>query len=73
MSQPVTAALVARLRDETNEPMMECKKALVRHDGDYDAALKWLLETPFHIRRMGTTRHGRCPCCGHIPQKCLDI
>ena len=35
----VTAAMVKQLRDMTDSPMMECKKALVEADGDIDAAM----------------------------------
>ena len=35
----ITAAMVKQLREMTNSPMMECKKALVEADGDMDAAV----------------------------------
>lgn len=35
----VTAALVKQLREMTDSPMMECKKALVEADGDIDKAV----------------------------------
>ena len=35
----ITAALVKQLREMTDSPMMECKKALVEADGDMDAAV----------------------------------
>ena len=35
----ITAALVKQLREMTDSPMMECKKALVEADGDIDAAV----------------------------------
>ena len=34
-----TAAMVKQLREMTDSPMMECKKALVEADGDMDAAV----------------------------------
>ena len=34
----ITAAMVKELREMTDSPMMECKKALVEADGDMDAA-----------------------------------
>jgi elongation factor Ts len=37
---PVTAAQVNELRKRTGLGMMECKKALVEHDGDVDAAIE---------------------------------
>ena len=40
----VTAALVKQLREMTNSPMMECKKALVKADGDIDRAVDILRE-----------------------------
>lgn len=35
----ITAAMVKQLREMTDSPMMECKKALVEADGDLDAAV----------------------------------
>ena len=35
----ITAAMVKQLREMTDSPMMECKKALVEADGDIDAAI----------------------------------
>ena len=35
----VTAAAVKELREITDLPMMECKKALVQADGDKDKAI----------------------------------
>jgi len=40
----IPAALVKKLRDETGAPMMDCKRALVEADGDYDAALRLIRE-----------------------------
>lgn len=40
----VTAQEVKRLRDATQAGMMDCKRALVENDGDFDAAVKWLRE-----------------------------
>jgi len=34
----ITAAMVKQLRDDTQLPMMECKKALVESSGDQEAA-----------------------------------
>ena len=34
----ITAAMVKQLRDETQLPMMECKKALIESGGDKEAA-----------------------------------
>ena len=45
----VTAQLVKQLREMTDAPMMECKKALVEADGDIDAAVDVL-------RKMGTIK-----------------
>lgn len=40
----ITAAMVKELRDMTDSPMMECKKALVEADGDIDRAVDVLRE-----------------------------
>ncbi len=38
----ITAALVKQLRDKTDAPMMDCKKALTESGGDIEAAVDWL-------------------------------
>ena len=40
----ITAKMVKELRDATSVGMMDCKKALVETDGDFDAAVKILRE-----------------------------
>ena len=40
----ITAKMVNDLRSKTGAGMMECKKALVEADGDFDAAIKVLRE-----------------------------
>jgi elongation factor Ts len=40
----ITAAMVKQLRDATSAGMMECKRALVETDGDFDEAVKLLRE-----------------------------
>jgi elongation factor Ts len=40
----VTAAMVKELRQATDAPMMDCKKALVENDGDMEKATTWLKE-----------------------------
>ena len=40
----VTAAMVKELRQATDAPMMDCKKALVESDGDMEKAKEWLKE-----------------------------
>lgn len=64
MTKPITASMVADLKNQTDETMMDCKKALVMHDGDFPAALKWLQETPLHLRRGFILDGRKCPCCG---------
>ena len=39
MSVKITAKMVKQLRDTTGAGMMDCKKALVEADGDFDAAI----------------------------------
>lgn len=45
----ITAALVKQLREMTDSPMMECKKALVATDGDLEAAID-------ELRKMGVAK-----------------
>ncbi len=40
----VTAAMVKELRQATDAPMMDCKKALTESGGDFDKAKEWLQE-----------------------------
>jgi elongation factor Ts len=40
----ITAAMVKQLRDATSAGMMECKRALVETEGDFDEAVKLLRE-----------------------------
>ena len=40
----ITAAMVKQLRDATSAGMMDCKRALIETDGDFDAAVKHLRE-----------------------------
>jgi len=40
----ITASLVKELREQTGAGMMDCKKALVKADGDFEAATKILME-----------------------------
>lgn len=38
----ITAALVKELREKTDAPMMDCKRALMETNGDLEAAVDWL-------------------------------
>lgn len=49
MAVKITAAMVKQLREMTDSPMMECKKALVEADGDLDKAVDVL-------RKMGVAK-----------------
>jgi elongation factor Ts len=40
----VTAEDVKKLREKTGLPMMDCKKALMETQGDFEAAIRWLRE-----------------------------
>jgi elongation factor Ts len=58
----ITAALVKELRDETQLPMMDCKKALVEANGDKEAAKQALREKGVKMmdgRRDRATEEGR--------------
>ncbi len=44
MAEMITAALVKTLRDRTDAPMMECKKILVKANGDIELAIKMIRE-----------------------------
>ncbi len=49
MATKITAAMVKQLREMTDSPMMECKKALVEAEGDIDKAVDVL-------RKMGVAK-----------------
>ncbi len=53
----ITAAMVKQLREMTDSPMMECKKALVEADGDMDAAVDVLRKTGLHKAANHSGRH----------------
>jgi len=58
----ITAAMVKQLRDETQLPMMECKKALAECNGDMETAKKKLREAGKKFmgkRQDRTTNEGR--------------
>ncbi len=38
----VTAEMVKRLREETNAGVLDCKRALMEHDGDFEKAAEYL-------------------------------
>ena len=42
MNTEITAQIVKKLRDQTGAGMMNCKKALTEHDGDYEKAVEYL-------------------------------
>ena len=44
--------MVRKLREETGNPMMHCKKALIASDWDYEKAKQWLKENPYPIYRL---------------------
>ena len=50
----ITAALIKELRDRTQAPMGECKKALVATDGDVDAAVEYLTKHAIIKPRIAT-------------------
>ncbi len=65
----ITAAMVKELRDETQLPMMDCKKALVEAGGDKDAAIQALREKGVKLmdgRRDRSTEEGRIAICAGV-------
>lgn len=52
MSNVITAALVKELRESTNAPMMECKKALEKTNGNLELAAE-------ELRKQGITKAGK--------------
>jgi elongation factor Ts len=52
----ITAAMVKSLRDKTDLPMMECKKALQETGGDTQAAEEWLRKQGLKIQATRSDR-----------------
>lgn len=68
----ITAEMVKRLRDETQLPMMECKKALNEAGGDMEAAKQKLREAGKKFmgkRQDRTTNEGRIGVYASVPNK----
>ena len=59
----ITAAVVKSLRDRTNLPMMDCKKALLESGGDIDKAIELLRKTGAKLMEK---RAGRATSSGRI-------
>ena len=59
----ITAAAVKALREKTNLPMMDCKKALEANGGDPEAAVQWLREQG---KKTYETRSGRETSFGRV-------
>lgn len=59
----ISAAAVKALREETGQPMMDCKKALQESGGDPEAAKEWLRT---HGKAKMTARAGRATGFGRI-------
>jgi len=58
----VTAELIRALRERSGEGMMSCKRALERHNGDFDGALEHLrCEGQAVVRRPGALQPCGCP------------
>ena len=55
----ITAAMVKQLREMTDSPMMECKKALIEADGDMDAAVDVLRKNGLRLRGRQDRRSAR--------------
>lgn len=51
---PEFVAKAAKLREETGVPMMECKKFLFTHDGDYELAKAALLRGDWKFGKLIT-------------------
>ena len=67
----ITAAMVKELRDETQLPMMDCKKALVDAGGDKEAAKQALREKGLKLmdgRRDRATEEGRIAISAGVDQ-----
>lgn len=47
----ITASMVKELRDQTDAPMLDCKRALVQCDGHMERARE-LLSLPLHFRSL---------------------
>ncbi|MFH1097817.1 MAG: translation elongation factor Ts [Candidatus Desantisbacteria bacterium] len=55
----ITAAMVRELRDATDAPMMECKQALEKAEGDMDKALKILRTQGMAVAQKKASRDAK--------------
>ena len=55
----ITAQMVKELREATGVGMMECKRALVKADGDKDAAIKFLREAGMAVAAKKASREAK--------------
>ncbi|OIP38181.1 translation elongation factor Ts [Candidatus Desantisbacteria bacterium CG2_30_40_21] len=55
----ITAAMVRELRDATDAPMMECKQALKKAEGDMDKALKILRTQGMAVAQKKASREAK--------------
>ncbi len=59
MATQITAAMVKELREETGVGMMECKRALVKAEGDKAAAIKFLRESGMALAAKKASREAK--------------
>ena len=55
----ITSQMVKTLREKTNAPMMNCKKALQECDGDIDKAVDWLRQKGLKLADVRSSRATR--------------
>ena len=49
LTKVITLSEVKKLREVTGREMMDCKKALIKSDGDFDEAIKIIEKMPTRI------------------------
>jgi len=59
----ISATLVKTLRDRTNLPLMECKRALIQTNGDLEKAIDWLRT---NFKNVAVSKGGRETAEGRI-------
>jgi len=61
----ITASMVKELRERTGAGMMDCKRALVETEGDFDKAVIFLREKGPRCS-IKACREGDCRRCGRL-------
>ena len=63
MSVNITASEINKLRQQTGAGMMDCRKALVESDGDFEAAIDYLRKKGQKVAALRGGQGSERRCC----------